>query len=105
MDPHYENNQFQILESQPVIISIQESIVEGGSTFTEGDGAAGVIGTGLGGVGSACAICGNAALGLVGTVGPVERSGSMTPALAREGPFAPEAINVDDWACSISSLY
>ena len=105
MDPHYANNQFQILESQPVIISIQESIVEGGSTFTEGDGASGLIGTGLGGVGSASAICGNAALGLVGTVGPVERGGSMTPALAREGPFAPEAINVDDWACSISSLY
>ena len=55
MRPHHANNQFQILESQLAIISIQESIIDGGSIFTEGDGAADVRGAGLGGGGTACA--------------------------------------------------
>lgn len=57
MRPHHANNQFQILESQLVIISIQESIIDGGSIFTEGDGAAGLMGAGLGGGEAACATC------------------------------------------------
>jgi hypothetical protein len=57
MRPHHANNQFQIFESQLVIISIQESIIDGGSIFTEGDGATALIGAGLGGGGAACATC------------------------------------------------
>lgn len=57
MRPHHANNQLQILESQLVIMSIQESIVDGGSIFTEGDGAAGLRGVGLGRGGAACATC------------------------------------------------
>lgn len=59
MRPHHANNQLQILESQLVIISIQESIVDGGSIFTEGDGVAGLRGAELGGGEAACATCVN----------------------------------------------
>jgi hypothetical protein len=90
----YPNNQFQILENQLTIIPIHESsFVEGGSTFTEGEGVAGVTGGGLGGVGSVCSICGDAALELVGTV---VGGGSMAAAWARDGLFSPDATGVDE---------
>jgi hypothetical protein len=57
MRPHHANNQLQILESQLVTISIKKSIVDGGSIFTEGDGAAGLKGAGLERGGAACATC------------------------------------------------
>ena len=57
MRPHHANNQLQILENQLVTISIKKSIVDGGSIFTEGDGAAGLKGAGLERGGAACATC------------------------------------------------
>ena len=75
------------------MIPIHESSAEGGSTFTEDKGTAGVTGGGLGGVGSVCSICGDASLGLVGTV---EELGSMAAAWGTDSLFAFDAINVDD---------
>jgi len=50
-------SQFQNARSQPVIISIQESLVVDGSTFTEDEEAGGATGSRSGGGETACATC------------------------------------------------
>ena len=102
MRPPHANNQLQILESQLVIISIQESIVDGGSIFTEGDGVAGLRGAELGGGEAACATCVSSVF-RVGTTEEMDSS-EITGSVMTSFSLSESTIT-DAWGRCISSLY